>query len=94
MEPGITNGTGEGCFSPNDPVTRAQTVTFLWRLAGRPEAEGSVFTDVADGSYYAEAVYWAYAKKITEGTSTKTFSPKDSCLRCQIVTFLYRYLEK
>ena len=94
VEQGITKGTGEGLFSPDDPVTRAQTATFLWRLAGMPSAKRSAFADVDPDSYYAKAVDWAYAMKITEGTASSTFSPKDSCLRCQIVTFLYRFFHR
>ncbi|MBR4691403.1 MAG: S-layer homology domain-containing protein [Oscillospiraceae bacterium] len=94
VEQGITKGTGEGLFSPNEPVTRAQTATFLWRLAGMPSAKRSAFADVDPDSYYAKAVDWAYAMKITEGTTSSTFSPRESCLRCQIVTFLYRFFHR
>jgi len=88
---GITVGTGNGCFSPDAPVTRGQAVTLLWRLAGSPAAESAPFADVKADSYYAKAVSWAYGRRITEGTGPSTFSPEDSCLRGQIVTFLYRY---
>lgn len=87
---GITVGTGNGCFSPDAPVTRGQTVTLLWRLAGSPAAKAAPFADVQADSYYAKAVSWAYGRGITEGTGPSTFSPEDSCLRSQIVTFLYR----
>lgn len=92
VEKGITAGTSATTFSPNAPCTRAQVVTFLWRAAGSPEATGSnPFTDVAEGSYYYDAVLWAVEKGITVGTSATTFSPDTVCTRAQIVTFLWRY---
>ena len=76
-------------------MTRAQTVTLLWRMAGEPEATGkNPFTDVAPGTYYEEAVLWAAENGVVNGTSETTFSPADACLREQIVTLLYRYLSK
>ena len=88
---GITNGTGADTFSPDAIVSRAQTVTFLWRASGSQKAEGtSPFNDLAKDAYYANAVQWAVEHKITGGTGANTFSPSDSCIRAQIVTFLYR----
>lgn len=88
----ITNGTGEGTFSPNKVCNRAEILTYLWRLAGEPKAEqGENFIDVNDGDYFAGAVAWAAEKGITEGTTALTFSPYALCTRAQIVTFLYRY---
>ena len=94
-ENGITLGTSATTFSPNATVTRAQTVTFLFRaLKGASNGENP-FTDVAEGAFYADAVQWAVANGITTGTSATTFSPANDCLRAQIVTFLYRaYSEK
>ena len=77
-------------FTPNGTVTRAQTVTFLYRAAGSPAASGSSFTDVPSNAYYAAAVRWAVSHNITSGTSSSTFSPNGFCTRGQIVTFLYR----
>ncbi|MBP5167254.1 MAG: S-layer homology domain-containing protein, partial [Oscillospiraceae bacterium] len=75
-------------------VTRAQAATFIYRLAKTPEVgKTDVFTDVDADSYYADAVSWAYAEGITTGTTETTFSPDNSCIRAQIVTFLYRYFE-
>ena len=93
VENGITDGTGADTFSPNDKVTRAQTVTFLWRLAdpGAVSAKNP-FRDVPSGAYYTDAVLWAVKEGITDGTAEHTFSPDDSCTRAQIVTFLYRDL--
>ena len=91
VENGITSGTSSTTFSPNDPCTRAQIVTFLWRAAGSPTVNASnPFTDVAKGEYYYDAVLWAVANGITSGTSSTTFSPNDTCTRAQAVTFLYR----
>ncbi|MBQ9045313.1 MAG: S-layer homology domain-containing protein [Oscillospiraceae bacterium] len=91
VEKGITVGTSDTTFSPNDPCTRAHVVTFLWRAEGQPEASGTnPFADVDNGQYYYSAVLWAVSKNITQGTSASTFSPDDPCTRAQIVTFLYR----
>ena len=90
VENGITSGTSANTFSPNGTVTRAQTVTFLYRAAGSPAASGSSFTDVPPNAYYAAAVRWAVSHNITSGTSSSTFSPNGFCTRGQIVTFLYR----
>ena len=89
-EQGITGGTGAETFSPNATVTRAQTVTFLYRAAGSPAVSGSGFADVAADAYYADAVAWAADQGITSGTTAETFSPAQACTRAQIVTFLYR----
>ena len=91
-ENGITGGTDATHFSPNATCTRAQAVTFLWRAAGSPAPKSSVmtFTDVAEGSYYHDAVLWAVENGITKGTSDTTFSPNAECTRAQIVTFLWR----
>ena len=95
VENGITSGTSATTFSPNAACTRAQTVTFLWRSQKSP-ADGAAnsFTDVAEGTYYTDAVKWAVKNGITSGTSTTTFSPNADCSRAQIVTFLYRCLGK
>ena len=89
---GVTAGTDDTHFSPNRPCTRAQVVTFLWRAALCPKAEGKTpFTDVAADTYYSDAVTWAYEQGITGGTSATTFSPNTAVTRAQVVTFLYRY---
>ena len=90
-EQGITNGTTATTFSPNATVTRAQTVTFLWRSEGKPAPQSAMgFTDVAAGAYYFDAVAWAVENGITNGTSAAAFSPYNTCTRAQIVTFIYR----
>ena len=90
VEQGITNGTTATTFSPDVTVTRAQTMTFLWRYSNSPKASNSSFTDVAADAYYAAAVAWAVEQGITNGTTSATFNPNDPCTRAQIVTFLYR----
>ncbi len=91
VEQGITKGTSADTFSPEATVTRAQTVTFLYRAAGSPVVSGSSsFSDVAANAYYAGAVKWAVDKGVTTGTGNNSFSPNDNCIRGQIVTFLYR----
>jgi len=91
VENGITDGTSDTEFEPNAFVTRAQAVTFLYRCGSCPDVTGNtVFTDVASGEYYYDAVLWAIENGITEGTSETTFSPDETCTRAQSVTFLYR----
>lgn len=92
---GITTGVGNGLFAPEQPCTRAQIVTFLWRAAGSPEPKGAAsgMTDVVSGSYYEKAVAWAIENGITTGTTTTTFSPDATCTRAQAVTFLARALK-
>ena len=93
VEKGITNGTSANTFSPNAKVTRAQVVTFLYRTADSPEVTNAKnpFTDIKGGQWYTDAVLWAVANDITNGTSKTTFSPNSVCTRGQIVTFLYRF---
>lgn len=93
VEREITNGTGEGRFSPDAACTRSQMVTFLWRAAGKPEptATTCAFADISEEAEYYKAVLWAVEQGITNGTATDTFSPLKSCTRGEMVTFLYRY---
>lgn len=90
---GVTNGTSATTFSPDMAVTRAQAVTFQWRAAGSPVVSGSSFGDVATDAYYVNAVTWAVANGITNGTGGNTFSPDVVVSRAQAVTFLYREQE-
>jgi hypothetical protein len=90
-ENGITTGTSETTFSPDETCTRAQVVTFLWRYEGElTYEEAETFTDVAEDAYYAKAVAWAVHEWITKGTGDGQFSPDETCTRGQVVTFLYR----
>jgi hypothetical protein len=99
VDNGITAGYTDAdgfarTFRPENKCTREAVVTFLWRLAGRPEPRSmtSGFTDVQDSSkYYYKAVLWAAEQGITKGYADGTFRPDDTCLREHVVTFLYRY---
>ena len=92
QEKGITGGIGNGLFGPNQPCTRAQIVTFLWRATGSPVVNYAMnMSDVPEGSYYAEAVRWALSEGIATGTTGSTFSPDETCTRAQAVAFLFRY---
>lgn len=88
---GITGGIGDGLFGPNQPCTRAQIVTFLWRAAGSPVVNYAMdLADVSGDAYYAEAVRWALSQGITTGTADGKFSPNAPCTRAQSMTFLFR----
>ena len=88
---GITAGVGDNLFAPNQPCTRAEIVTFLWRAAGSPVVNYAMnMSDIPEGAYYAEAVRWALSEGIAVGTSADTFSPEDTCTRAEAVTFLCR----
>ena len=90
-ENGITDGVSPTKFAPDDPCTRGQIVTFLWRAAGEPESNvNNVFVDVKNNTYYSEAVKWALENGITDGISPTKFAPDAPCTRGQVVTFLYR----
>ncbi len=93
---GITQGYGDGTFRPDQACTRAQVVTFLWRVAGCPEPKSSVnnFSDVSyEGAlvHYYKAILWASEQGITTGYYDGTFRPFEVCTRAQFVTFLWRY---
>lgn len=90
-ENGITTGTSETTFSPADPVTRGEVVTFLWRASGHPapSAAQNQFTDLT-ALWYHDAVSWAAEKKITTGVTETLFDPNAKVTRVQMVTFLYR----
>ena len=92
VEKGITNGTSETTFDPDETCTRGQIVTFLWRREGKPAPTGAnnPFADVKPSAYFGSAVLWAVEKGITNGTSETTFEPNEDCTRAQVVTFLWR----
>ena len=91
VDKGITTGTSTTTFSPDEPCTRGQVATFLWRAQGEPSASGAnSFNDVTAGAYYYDAVMWAVDKGITNGMGGGRFVPDDPCTRGQIVTFLHR----
>ena len=91
-ENGITSGTSATTFSPGNPCTRGQIVTFLWNAMGRPEPtnQNNPFTDVTPDNYFFKPVLWAKEKGITSGTTATTFSPGKACTRAQAMTFLYK----
>ena len=94
VKKGITNGKANGLFGSNDPCTRGQIVTFLWRAAGSPAPKGTakVPTDVLPGSYCYDAVAWAIENGVTNGFADGTFGVNSTCTRGQSVTFLHRAL--
>ena len=94
VKKGITNGKTDALFGSNDPCTRGQIVTFLWRAAGSPAPKGTakVPADVLPGSYCYDAVAWALENGITNGLADGTFGVNSTCTRGQSVTFLYRAL--
>ena len=90
-ENGITGGIGSSLFAPNQPCTRAQIVTFLWRAAGSPVVNYLMpFTDVDEGAYYAEAVRWAASCGIVTGLTETTFGTNGVCTRAQAAAMIYR----
>ena len=90
VENGITNGMTETTFAPNATCTRGQSVTFLHRVLKGTASGSANFTDVKSDAFYADAISWAVANNVTNGTSNTTFSPNADCTRAEIVTFLYR----
>ena len=93
-ENGITGGVDNSLFAPNQPCTRAQIVTFLWRAAGSPVVNYLMpFADVDEGAYYAEAVRWAASTGIVTGLTETTFGTNDVCTRAQAATMIYRYAQ-
>ena len=95
-EKGITSGTSATTFSPGNPCTRGQIVTFLWKALGSPEPStaSSPFVDVKTADYFFKPVLWAKENSITSGTSATTFGPGNSCTRAQAMTFLYKAMNK
>ncbi|MGN0512719.1 MAG: S-layer homology domain-containing protein [Lachnospiraceae bacterium] len=91
-ENGITSGKDQTHFLPNDTVTRKEFVTFLWRSAEKPEPEitENPFVDVPNDVYYTKAVFWAYENGITTGKDASHFQPDATCIRAQVVSFIYR----
>ena len=90
IENGITNGMTETTFAPNATCTRGQSVTFLYRALKGTASGSTNFTDVKSDAFYTDAINWAVANNVTNGTSNTMFSPNADCTRAEIVTFLYR----
>lgn len=91
----VTVGTSATTFTPNQTCSRAQIATFLWNAAGQPSpaTTENPFTDVKTGSWYYKAVLWMAENDLAAGTGKETFSPMNTCKRCDIVTFLYRAVQ-
>ncbi len=92
VQQGITEGLGENRFGPNNPCTRGQIMTMLWRAAGSPahKATESAFTDVSEGDYFYDAVMWAVENGVTAGIGGDKFGPSAPCTRAQVMTFLWK----
>ena len=93
VDGGITSGTSADTFSPDNASSRAQVITFLWRMAGSPVVTNTVsaFDDVPADSYYWNAVQWATANGITAGLGSGLFGSNSTCTRGQMAALLYRY---
>ncbi|MCD8256274.1 MAG: S-layer homology domain-containing protein [Oscillospiraceae bacterium] len=94
VEKEIASGTGSTNFSPDMYVTRPHTVPFLYRYMGSETTTVNPFDDVRATDYYYDAVLWAVENGVTTGTDSTTFSPNSTCVRAQIITFLYRAIEE
>lgn len=92
LDEGLMDGVGTGLFAPNATTSRAMIVTILWRLQGSPEAEAAeMFTDVAPGDWYADAIAWAASEGVAEGYEDGSFRPNDAITREQLAAMLWRY---
>ena len=92
VENRVTDGMSETEFAPDAPCTRAQIVAFLWKLSGRPEADGAVaFQDVSESDWFYPAVRWAVAEGVTNGVTPQTFEPDRVCTRAEGAAFLYKF---
>ena len=88
---GLMNGTGDGLFSPDAPLTRGMIVTILYRLENEPEVDsGNPFTDVSEGTWYTDAVKWAAANNIVSGYGGGLFGPDDDVTKEQLAVIIYR----
>lgn len=91
VDRGVTNGVDAAHFCPEEPCTRGQIVTFMWRSIGSPAAKrDNPFQDVEEGKFYHDAVLWAVEQGITKGMDAEHFCPDHGATRAQVVTFLYR----
>ena len=94
-ENGIMNGVPENRFAPNDTMSRAMSVTILYRMAGEVKVDGMThpFTDVPADQWYSDAVTWAYSGEIVNGVSDTEFAPDKTITRAEFATMFYRYAE-
>ena len=95
VDNGITTGYSDNTFRPNNLCHRAAVVTFLWRMAGKPdEGISTAFSDMTGNDDFDRAITWASNHGITTGYNDGTFRPYNPCHRVAIVTFLWRYASK
>ena len=93
LKSGLFYGTSTHTFSPEQEMTRAMLVTVLYRMEGSPSVKGlkNNFTDVADDTWYTDAVVWANQNGVVNGVTETTFQPKTNITREQVAAILYRY---
>ncbi len=94
VENGITAGTSETTFSPNDTCNSAQIITFIWRAMGEKfaSAAGTIAEGYEKDAYYKDAVAWADSQDVLSGTQN-AFAPENDAMRADVVTYLYRILK-
>ena len=88
----LKEGVSDTLFAPEDTLSRAMAATVLWRMAGEPEADGgAVFSDVADGRWYTDAIAWAHENSVVLGVGGNRFDPAADVTREQFAAMMYRY---
>ena len=92
IENGLMGDAGDGAFSPNGTLTRAQVITVLWRLEGEPQATNAIsFTDVAESAWYTDVIRWAVREGIMGGYDDGSFGPNNPIKWQELAAILYRY---
>ncbi|MEF2824768.1 MAG: S-layer homology domain-containing protein, partial [Peptococcaceae bacterium] len=91
---GLMNGTTATTFAPNVNLNRAMMAAVLYNMEGGPACDKSgLFSDVADGKWYTDAVNWAASNNIVSGMPDGTYAPDQALTREQMASILYRYAE-
>lgn len=91
---GYIKGTSATTFSPEDTLDRAMLVTILYRLHGEAVEDCQLpFKDITAGSYYENALKWAYTSGIIKGNSATTFAPTLTVTRQEAMTIFFRYVK-
>lgn len=94
IEHGLMGDAGDGTFSPDRTLTRAQVITVLWRLEGTPKANTAInFTDVSEGQWYTDVIRWAVREDIMGGRDDGSFGPNDPIKWQELAAILYRYAQ-